>query len=253
MDVAELVADDRVDAVAVDTADDALLDEVPALRRAGLLVLLTGPLVRDPARLRAIRQVADAPDLAVALSRRWEPWARLVTAALPMAGEVRQVTVRGWPRGERETAELTDLLTAWCGELVAACAGDAVPVPVLPDGATVSWSVLTATGATVLVSHDGAPQGSPLVRLSSATARLDAGPDRVRWDGGAELPLPAGGLGRVNGLMLTAAALRAAVGGLEVPTDDWPWPADLGDLTTVGRVLTALEESARTGAPVRLA
>jgi hypothetical protein len=44
----------------------------------------------------------------------------------------------------------------------------------------------------------------------------------------------------------TAAALAAATGGRDVPTEQWPWPADLGDLLVVTRVLEALRTSART-------
>jgi hypothetical protein len=101
----------------------------------------------------------------------------------------------------------------------------------------------------VLISHDGPV---PLVRLSFATARLEAGPGGARWTGGAELPLqplptwvpPAAG--SPAGLVATAAALVRAVGGGDVPAQTWPWPADLGDLLVAARVLEALRTSART-------
>jgi hypothetical protein len=241
VDLGELLADDRVDAVALDAS---LAQHLPALRRAGLLVLLPEPTVLSPELLREAREVPDAPEVAVGLLRRWEPWSRVVTAAVPLAGAARQLTARGWPRGEREAAELVDLVAGWCGEVLSASAGPAVPVAALPDGCRVAWSLLTASGATVLVSHDG----PLLVRLTLERARLDAGPDRVWWDGGADLPLPAG----EPGLVATARALLSGVGGGDVPTGAWPWPADLGDLVRTARVLAALRQSGLTGAPVRV-
>ncbi len=241
VDAGELLADARVDAVALVPEQADLL---PALRDAGLLVLLTGPVL-DAGLLRRAR-AAEGPDVAVALSRRWEPWARTAAAALPLAGgPVRQVTVRGWPRGERETVELVDLARGWCGDVLAAGAGPAVAAPALPGGAPVAWSLLCASGATVLVSHEGAPV--PTARLTLATARLDAAVDEVRWDGGEAMALPPGGLGPDAGLVASAAALRGAVALGEVEARAWPWPADLGDLLAAATVLGALRASARTG------
>ncbi len=259
VDLAELLEDPRVDAVALDDADPGLARQLPALRRAGLLVLLAAPAPLDLDVLREARSTGGA-ELAVALLQRWEPWALTVAAALPLAGgPVLQVTVRGWPRGEAAAVELVDLARAWCGEVVAvAGAGAALPAATLPGGARVSWSLLHAGGATVLVSSDDAP---PLVRLSFAAARLEAGPLGARWVGGAELPLlpvpdrrpqplpvPPG---TPPGLLASAVALRAGTGGGDLPADDWPWPADLGDLLAAGRVLAALRESATTGTLVR--
>lgn len=197
-----------------------------------------------------------APDVAVGLLRRWEPWALTTAAALPLAGgPVLQATVRGWPRGERDAAELVDLARAWCGD-VAAVAGapSALPAQTLPDGARVAWSLLCASGATVLVSHEGGPLR---VRLSFSTARLEVGPAGARWEGGAALPLlpvpdrreerlpvPPG---TDLGLLATATALRAAVGSGDVPAGAWPWPADLGDLLAAATVLEALQASVRSG------
>jgi len=237
---AELAADDGIDAVAVDGADPALAALLPELRAGGLLLLLPSAAPLDPDAVRAARAVRDGADAVVGLLRRYEPWARVVAAALPLAGgPVVQGTVRGWPRGPQAAAELVDLAASWCGEVVGVVAAPApLPADRLPGGEAVSWALLTAGGATVLVSHDG-----PLsVRLSFAAARLEAAPTGVRWTGGAELTLSAGR----DGLEAAAAALTRAVGGGDVPAVDWPWPADLSDLLVVARVLEAVRTSART-------
>ena len=231
--------------MAVDGSDPAAVALVPVLRDAGLLLLLPTPEPLDPEAVRAARAVRDGADAAVGLHERWSPWARAVAAALPLAAPAVQVTVRGWPRGSRAAAELVDLAASWCGEVAAVVAAPApLPAAELPaegdrPAGEVSWALLTASGATVLVSHGGGPLQ---VRLSCASARLEAGADGVRWTGGADVPLPAA----VDPAVEVAAALRQAVGGGEVPTASWPWPADLGDLLVVARVLEALRTSART-------
>ena len=255
--VDDLLDDAAVDAVAVDGDDRELAALLPELRAGGLLLLLPTAAPLEPGAVRAARAVAEPADAAVGLLARWEPWALTVAAALPLVGAPPvQVTVRGWPRGRQAAAELVDLAASWCGEVAAVVASPApLPAATLPGGAVVSWALLTASGATVLVSHDGPV---PVVRLSFATARLEAGPGGARWSGGAELPLlplpdwvpqrspgsqPGG---RAAGLVATAAALTRAVGGGDVPAGTWPWPADLGDLLVAARVLEALRTSART-------
>ena len=223
----------------------------PPCARAGLLLLLPTAAPLEPELVRAARAVEEPADAAVGLLARWEPWALTVAAALPLVGTPPvQVTVRGWPRGRQAAAELVDLAASWCGDVAAVVAAPApLPAEVLPGGEAVSWALLTGSGATVLVSHDGPV---PHVRLSFATARLEAGPDGVRWTGGAQLPLlPLPGWvphaqGSPPGLVATAAALTAAVGGGDVDADTWPWPADLGDLLVAARALEALRTSART-------
>jgi hypothetical protein len=249
VDAAEAAADPLLDAVAVDGEDAALVPLLPELRASGLLLLLPTAAPLDPEAVRAARAVPDAADAAVGLVRRWEPWARVVAAALPLAGgRPVQVTVRGWPRGPQSAAELVDLVASWCDEVVAVVAAPGpLPAVALPDGPAVAWALLTASGATVLVSHEG---DRPRVRLSFPAARLNAGPDGVHWEGGDILLLPAEQLvpppGVHPGMVQTAAALAAATGGRDVPGEQWPWPADLGDLLVVARVLEALRTSART-------
>lgn len=247
VDLDELLEDSRVEAVAVDTRQPQLGFLIPVLRASGRHLLLTSPAPLDPVLLSAPGDGLCA----VVLERFWEPWVRVLPDALLLGGEIRQLTVRGWPPGEAAAIELVDLVRRWCGDVVAASGGAAVPVDRLPDGAAVAWSLLTASGVTVLVSPEGSPV--PLLRFSLADARLDAAPDDVRWDGGERLPLPAGPSGSRAALVATAAALFAAV--------SVPGPAalddltrvrvpDLGDLLAAARVLAALSESRHTGRSV---
>ena len=259
----DLCADDGLDAVALDGSDPLLARHLPVLRANGKHVLLASAAPLDLTVLRAARTVETAAEVVVALAERWEPWALTVAAALPLVGSpALQVTVRGWSTGEAAAAELVDLAQAWCGEVVAVVAAPApLPAASLGEGLPVAWSLLHASGATVLVSHRGSP---PLARLSFATARLEAGPLGARWVGGAELPLlatpdrrevplrAAVPPGTSAGLLACAVDLLAVTRGRELATLDWPWPADLGDLQAVGRVLAALRESARTEALVRV-
>ena len=261
--VDDLCADDGLDAVALAGSDPLLARHLPVLRAHGKHVLLVSAAPLDLELLRAARTVETAAEVVVALAERWEPWALTVAAALPLVGSpALQVTVRGWSTGEAAAAELVDLAQAWCGEVVAVVAAPApLPAASLGEGLPVAWSLLHASGATVLVSHRGSP---PLARLSFATARLEAGPLGARWEGGAELPLlatpdrrevplrAAVPPGTSAGLLACSVDLLAVTQGRELATLAWPWPADLGDLQAVGRVLAALRESARTEALVRV-
>lgn len=256
----ELLHDDALTAVAMDGSDPLVARHLPALLAAGKHVLLTGPAPLDPALLAEARAVQGAAEVSVALLQRWEPWAVTVAAALPVVGTpVLQVTVRGWPRGADAAVELVDLCRGWAGDVVSVAAAPApLPAAALGEGMPVAWSLLHEGGATTLVSHEGAP---PLARLSFATARLEAGPLGVRWEGGAELPVlraplpetiepkPAAPAGTPYGLVASAVALRQAVATGLIATETWPWPADLGDLQVASRVLAALRESARAEGP----
>lgn len=265
VDLDQLLVDPRLDAVCVDGTDPALAGLIPQFRGAGLLLLLPSVAPLDPEPVRAALASPDAADAVVGFVRRYEPWALTVAAALPLAGgNPVQVTVRGWPRGPEPAAELVDLVRSWCGDVVGVVAAPAeLPAAELPavsgpppsPAAAVAWALLTESGATVLVSHEG---GGTVVRLSFSHARLEAAPAGVRWVGGAALPLidpplwvvqdPAVPVppGTPYGLLACAAELTFAVGGREVASDTWPWPADLGDLLVASRVLAALRESART-------
>jgi predicted dehydrogenase len=261
-DLDDLLADDDLHAVALDGTDELVARHLPEILMARRHVLLPGPAPLAPELLADARAAADASgaEVAVALLQRWEPWAMTVAAALPLVGSpVVQATVRGWPRGSDAAVDLVDLARSWCGDVVSVTAAPApLPASSLGDGLPVAWSLLHESGATTLVSHEGAP---PLVRLSFATARLEAGPLGARWEGGAEIPLlpppswstteprPAAPAGTPYGLLACAVALREAVARGELATDRWPWPGDLGDLQAASRVLAALRESARAESP----
>lgn len=262
--IEDLLADVTLNAVALDGGDDLLARHLPALLERGLHVLLPEPAPLDPAILRDARSVESPAEVAVGFLERWEPWALTAAAAIPAVGTaVVQATVRGWPRGVSAAAELVDLARSWCGDVVAATAAPApLPAPLLEPGVPVAWSLLHASGATTLVSHEGAPT---VARLSFDTARLEVGPLGARWVGGAEIPLQstpdrrdipfAAAIppGTARGLLGCAVDLLHAVPTAEIATGQWPWPADLGDLQAASRVLAALRESARSEAPARVA
>jgi hypothetical protein len=166
---------------------------------------------------------------------------------------VLQCTVRGWPRGSVQAAELVDLARTWCGEVVGVIAAPAtLPAAQLAEGVPVAWALLHEGGATTLVSHEHAP---PVVRLSFATARWEAGPLGAGWVGGAPVelrqPRSPGSAppGTAPGLLACADWLCTAV--TQEP-DLGDGPADLGDLQVIDRVLAALRASSRREVPVEV-
>ena len=261
-DLQELLEDSRLDAVALDAegsgSDGGLGSDLPLLRRAGLLVLLTSPAPLSPAELLPALAAPEAPEVAVAFALRQQPWARTVAAALPLAGgPPLQVTVRDWPAGRRAAAELVDVVADWCGEVVSVSgAPEALPVRALPDGRPVAWSLLTSCGATVLVSL-AAGAVPPRLRLSLPGARLRAGPTGVRWEDGADLPPlrvpglpPDGPAAEAPGLWVAALGLLRSRAGGALDAQPEPHARGLGALLAAARAVEALEESTRTGAPV---
>lgn len=265
-DLAELLEDPRLDAVVLDGAADGPADaevaaHLPLLRRAGLLVLLASPAPLVPGELLPALAVPDAPEVAVAFALAPQPWVRTVTAALPLGGgPPLQVTVRGWPTGRRSAAELLDVVGTWCGEVLSVSgAPEALPVTALPDGLPVGWSVLTACGATVLVSS-AERDGGPRVHVSLPGGRLEATPPGVRWTGGADLPLlPVPDLpgdpeaaGHLGLLVAARGLLRSRAGGA-LDAQPEPHARGLGALLAAARAVEALDESARSRRPVRVA
>ncbi|MDX6214743.1 MAG: hypothetical protein QOG99_327 [Frankiales bacterium] len=245
---------DGLDAVALSGADPLLAGHLPDLVAAGLAVLLPSPAPLDAELLRVVRDTAPDALLAVGLLQRWESWAGTTSGALSLVeGPPLQCTVRGWPRGQVAAAELIDLSRLWCGDVVGVTAAPArLPATELAPGVPVAWSLLHESGATTLVSHEHAP---PVVRLSFATARWEAGPLGARWVGGPEVPVATARMpatvppGTSAGLLACATWLREAVVTEPLPA---PAPAGLGDLQAVERALSALRESARREVPVEL-
>jgi predicted dehydrogenase len=169
-DLADLLRE-RTDAVCVADAGPSAEHVTRAALRAGRHVLLSAPIPVD----RELLQVADEAMLltAVALPTRAWPAADAVAAALPELAEIRQVTVLGWPRGNR--LELVDVLRRWCGDVVAVCASaDAMPARELA-GAPVTLSLLMTSGATALVAEsddDAAAPATAVITLVGTAGRL---------------------------------------------------------------------------------
>ncbi len=260
-DLAEVLEDPRLDAVALDAATEGaeVAAQLARLRRAGLLVLLASPAPLVPGELLPALAVPDAPEVAVAFALAPQPWVRTVSAALPLGGgPPLQVTVRGWPAGRRAAAELVDAVASWCGEVVSVAGSpEALPVPALPDGLPVAWSLLTSCGASVLVSAQERG-GVPRVHVSLPRARLEATPTGVRWADGADLPLLAvpdlpGEAAEHPGLLIAARGLLRARGGGALDAQPEPHARSLGALLAAARVVEALDESARTRRAVRVA
>ena len=116
-----------------------------ATLQAGLHTLLPEPaeLGADAVR-RALEAAEDSgAEHAVAMQQRWRAPVARVARALDSGelGPPAQLTVRGWPTGAAPTAELLDVVTRWCGDVVAVCATpDELPARELPGGATVRWA-----------------------------------------------------------------------------------------------------------------
>lgn len=226
----------------------AALPEVVAL---GAAVLLPDPAPWDLDLVRQARSAADAGDVPVAvlLRARHSRWSEAARATVASREKPFQLLVRGWPRGPAAAGELVDLVRAWCGDVLSCSALPAEqPGRTLKTGELISWSMLTETAVTVMVSHEGS------LRLSVGYLEpgfVEVGPDVPPGTDLFDLeqdPDPA---------VLAARALAHA---LEVGSSDvvgsslspFPWVADLSDLQPVARALGALRTSARREQHVRL-
>jgi predicted dehydrogenase len=254
LDLGELLSDPSLDACCLAVPPAGLGSVLVATLQAGLHTLLPRPaeLGADTVR-RALAAAEDSgAEHAVAMQQRWRAPVARVARALDSGelGPPAQLTVRGWPTGAVPTAELLDVVTRWCGDVVAVCATpDQLPARELPGGATVRWALLTASGATVLVAHDGA--GVPLMRLSCPQGRVEveAGPGDGTVHGplGTLAPPDDATMLPTDGLRSTATRLAEAVTRSEAvasPYDGWPWPSTLRDLFVVERIREALRSSA---------
>ena len=253
-DLTELLCDADLDACCLALPSAGLGPTLIASLQAGLHTLLPEPAELGADLIRRALEAAEdsGAEHAVAMQQRWRAPVARVARALDSGelGPPAQLTVRGWPTGAAPTAELLDVVTRWCGDVVAVCASpDELPARELPGGATVRWALLTSSGATVLVAHDGA--GAPLMRLSCPQGRVEveAGPG----DGTLELPFPVPEppveptTARTDGLRSTASRLAEAVlrsEAVATPYDGWPWPSTLRDLFVVERIREALRSSA---------
>jgi predicted dehydrogenase len=152
-DLAALLSDD-IEAVCIELAPPASDLIAQRSAEAGLHVLLVRAVTGDPEALRALADVAEDADLAhvVAFDDRAWPAAWHVQASVPALGRLTQLTVVGAPSGPLGRAEILDLATRWCGEVLAVCADPAgMPARLLTSAAPVTLALLTASGATVLV------------------------------------------------------------------------------------------------------
>lgn len=247
-DLARGVADGAVRLVVL-PAGSPLAPVLPEVVALGAAVLLPEPAPWDTDLVRRARAAADAGDVPVAvlLRTRHTRWAEEGRATVASREKPLQFLVRGWPRGAAAAAELVDLVRAWCGDILTCGALPAdMPGKALKSGEPISWTMLTETAVTVMVSHAGSLQlhlgymepGFVEVGPGTASDEPDGAPD----------PDPA---------VLAVAALSRA---LELGTSDvvgsslspFPWVADLSDLQPVARVLEALRASARREEWVRL-
>ncbi|MFL6137051.1 MAG: hypothetical protein ACJ74O_04540 [Frankiaceae bacterium] len=261
VELTELLLDPALDAACLVAGSPAL----PSVLRAGLHALLPAPVDVPCTLLRDALDTAEEVGVehAVGFAARWTVPVATVTRLLDGEPAPQQITVRAWPTGPVATAELLDVVTAWCGDVVAVCAApQALPARELPGGAQVRWAVLTERASTVLVAHDGAP--GPVLRLSFPGGRLELTGDRVGWDDGrpiavAPVPwppdddgLPVGPAPQAAdvGLLVTAHRLALAAdegedGALAGPAaDGHQAPGTLRDLFVVARLREALRQSA---------
>jgi hypothetical protein len=258
MDLEALLDDAAVDAVAVDGDDRDLAPLLPELRDSGLLLLLPSAAPLEPDLVRAARAVPSPR------TPRWPARAlgargRGTVARRSRSSARRPVQVHGarLAAGRQAAAGARRPgreLVRRGGAVVAAPAP--LPAQALPGGAAVSVGAAHGIGC-----HRAglARRGRAGARLSFATARLEAGPAASAGPGERSCrccrsprgcPHPQGS---PPGSSRPPPALAAAVGGGDVPAETWPWPADLGDLLVVARVLEALRTSARTEALVPVA
>jgi predicted dehydrogenase len=171
---------DELEAVCVELAPPASDLVAQRAAEAGLHVLLVRAVTGDPAALRAVADVAEDADLThvVAFDDRAWPSALHVAASVPTLGRLTQLTVVGAPSGPTGRAEILDLTTRWCGDVLAVCADPAgMPARRLTAAAPVTLALLTASGATVLVHEQ---MGG---RLTEATFTLCGDVGRIVVEG----------------------------------------------------------------------
>ncbi|HMA46391.1 MAG TPA: Gfo/Idh/MocA family oxidoreductase [Frankiaceae bacterium] len=243
---------DRVEAVCVDLAPPASDVVARQAAGAGLHVLLARPRTAGAEALREVVTAAVETDVAHAVAFEGRAWPAVAHAGRTAAalGRLRQVTLLDMPAGETGRAEVVDLVLRWCGDVLAVCADPAaMPAPALAPGAPVTFALLTASGATVLVvERDGRRLRDSRICLSGAGGRVAVRRDLVCVQdagGRREEPSP-----RPRPALLPAAhdlVRRACPAGAGAARG-----ATLADLLAAVRVLEAAEVSAATGGWVEL-
>lgn len=270
-DVARCYADlgdllrERTDAVCIADAGRAAVHVTRAALRAGRHVLLAHPVAVD----RELLEVADDGMLltAVALRTRAWPGAAAVVAHLPDLAQIRQVTVLGWPRGER--LELVDVLRRWCGDVAAVCASAAAMPARDLAGSPVTLALLMTNGATVLVaeheSHSNDPARAVITLIGTAGRILMSEGRLLHQAAGGGAPSPEGPLPSAGHPLAEAAAALLRVlrdepvgtgplwprdrtpGTRARNSNDSPPAASLRDVLIAEQVLVAAEASSAAG------
>lgn len=252
-DLVALLCDD-VEAVVVEVAPPLADVVVRQAARAGLHLLLATPRLSDPEAAREAAELAEAADIThvVAMDTRAWPAALQVRSLVPGLGQLRQLTVLGWPAAAAGVAraELVDLVRGWCGDIVAVCADPAaMPAPQLAPGAPVTLALLTAAGVTVLVAERvGARREAAVLSLTGKQGRVVVQGGAVRRQDGA---------GRVTTLAEAAPPRTTRIGLADAAYDllratEFDDPglvrgATLRDLLPLARVLQAVETSRTAG------
>lgn len=246
---------DEVEAVCVETGPPG--SDVIALRaaEAGLHVLLARPVTADDDVLRQIADVAAEQGVAhvVALDSRAWPAAGHVQSRVGLLGRLSQVTLLGAPAGLVGRTEVVDLISRWCGDLLAVCADPAaMPALELTPTAPVTLAMLTTSGATVLVNErmDGRFE-TAVVTVCGDDGRIVVEGRRVRRQdatGLRDFMTPLVPVARPGLAEATYDLVRVA----ELGDAELVRGATLYDLLVVNRVLDAADRSRRYGGWVEL-
>jgi predicted dehydrogenase len=246
---------DEVEAVCVETGPPG--SDVVALRAAevGLHVLLARPATADSEVLREVADVAEDRGIAhvVALDGRAWPAAGHVQARIGSLGRLSQVTVLGAPSGSVGRTEVVDLVSRWCGDLLAVCADpDAMPALELTSTAPVTLALLTTSGATVLVNERmGGRFDTAVVTVCGDAGRIVVEGRRVRrqdQSGLREFMTPVVPAERPGLVEATYDLVRVA----ELGDSDLVRGATFYDLLVVTQILEAADRSRRYGGWVEL-
>jgi predicted dehydrogenase len=222
---------------------------------AGLHVLLANSATADAEALRAAADLAEEADRVhlVALAGRAWPATWHVQASLAGLGRLTQVTILGAPPGPVGRMEVADLMVRWCGEVAAVCASPArMPAPRLTDAAPVTFALLTASGATVLVNErmDG--------RLDTAVITLCGEMGRIVVEGRRVLSQDAAGVRDMwtppvpNERPGLVEATRDVIRAVELGETESVRSATFHDLLALTRLLAAADASRRDGDWVEL-